>query len=117
EDCLELEGGRRGGGVELQLSQPFMQRAELERGEELANSFLIPRLEAIIHESRIQRYIVEQTPDLFIDAHLVGTLFDGLAEFWRKLVGVGNDLLNVAVFVDELRRGLVPHTRNAGQIV
>src|SRR5262249_211844 len=106
-----------GGGVELKRSQPFMQRAELERSEKLTNFFLIPRLEAIIQESRIQRHIVEQTPDLFIDAHLVGTLFDGLAEFWRKLVGVGNDLFNVAVFVGELRRGLVPYTRNAGQIV
>src|SRR5262245_64257216 len=94
-----------------------MQRAELERGEELANFLIIPWLEAIIHESRIQRYIVEQTPELFIDTHLVCTLFDGLAEFGRKLVGVGNDLLNVAIFVDELLRGLVPTTRTAGQIV
>src|SRR5262245_60570515 len=103
--------------MDLQLSQSFMQRAELERSEKLANSFLIPRLQAIVQESRIQRHIVEQTPELFIDAHLVGALFDGLAEFWRKLFGVGNDLFNVAVFVDELRRGLVPYTLNAGQIV
>ena len=54
---------------------------------------------------------------LFIGPHLVRVLFDSVAEFRRKLVGMGDDLLDIAVFIDQLRRGLVAHTGNAGQVV
>src|SRR6516165_21961 len=56
-------------------------------------------------------------PKLLIYPHLVRPLFDGVAEFWRELIGVGDDLLDIAVLIDELGGGFVANPRNTGQVV
>ena len=48
-------------------------------------------------------------------AHDLG--FDRIAEFGCEFIGVGDDLLDVAVFIDELGSSLIADTRNTGQIV
>ena len=104
-------------GMDLKLRQALVQRTEFEGGEELADLLLIPSFEANRCRVDIQRHIVEQAPELFIDPHLMRALLDGVAEFWRELVRMGDDLLNVAVSTDQLGSGLVADARNAGQIV
>ncbi len=95
---MEFERRRSGFGVDPKVFQPLVQRAELEGSEEVADLILIPRLEANPRRINIQRHIIKQAPELFIDPHLVRALFDGVAELWGKLVGMSDDLLDVAVF-------------------
>src|SRR2546425_1196862 len=66
--------------MDLKLRQALVQRTEFEGGEELADLLLIPSFEANRCRVDIQRHIVEQAPELFIDPHLMRALRDAVKE-------------------------------------
>ena len=103
--------------MNFELLQALVQTTELQRGEKFADLFAIPGFKANTCRIDIEGHIFKQAPKLFVDTHLVCLLFESTAEFGCEFVGMGDDLLDVAVFIDELGRGFVADARNAGQIV
>ena len=103
--------------MKLELFEALVETAEFKRGEKFADHFIIPWFEAKIGWIEIQRHVVKQTPELFVNTHLVCMGLDPVAQFWRKLVGMGDDRFNITVFINQLGGGLVADTRNAGKIV
>src|SRR6516164_8874642 len=103
--------------MKLHLSQPLMKASKFERGEQTANRFVVPGFEPKLCRIQMQLHIIEQATQFLVDSHLFGVLRDRLAQFWRKLAGVSDDLLYVAVLIDQLRRGLVSHPWHPWQVI
>ncbi len=68
-------------------------------------------------QSEIERHVTDEHHDLLVFAR---AFFEGgeiLAEFGRQIAQVGVQIIHVAVLGEELGRGLLPHSRNTGQVV
>ena len=44
-------------------------------------------------------------------------LFDRVAKFWRELVGMSDNLLDITIFIHQLGSGLISNPGNAWEIV
>src|ERR1051325_3011965 len=101
----------------FELLQPFVECSEFESREELPDLCLVPWLEAELANVDVQRDIVEQVAELFVNPHLPGMLFDGIAQFGCELVRMGNDLFDITVLIDQLGCGFIADAANAGKII
>ena len=86
--------------MKLERLESLVQAAKLKRVKEGAHRFLVPRFEAEFRRIEIESHVVEQMAQLFIDPNLTRVVLDRFAEFRSQLVGMDDDLLDIAVFID-----------------
>ena len=114
-ELLALVGGQHDGGGTERIGQPLGERAELEEVEQL------PDLVGVRgHHQRLgqlDRGIAAQDHHLVVLADALLVLGERGPQLGRLLVDVGEDAVQPAVGVDQLGRGLLADTRDAGQVV
>ena len=89
----------------------------LEPGEGLAGRLVVPATEHQVVDVDVERDVAHQRDHLGVGADPVGVLGQVLAQLGRKGVQVVVEGVEVAVFVDQLGRRLLPHPGYAGQVV
>src|SRR3546814_13452071 len=94
------------------------QRLEAVKFEELAQRPVRDALYRKILERLRQRRVADQPHQLTTEPRHVGMLDEIRLEFGLSdLLDVGDDVLDRAILLDELRGGLRAHARHAGHIV
>ena len=112
EALIDL-GIRRGQRVE----QPVAQHAELEVVEQPVDLVAVPRLHAQRVGCLRQRHILDQIGELSVEHDVRQVGAQRVADLALHRVHLVDERLQRAVLGDPLRRGLLPHARNAGQVV
>ena len=116
-DRTNFQRRRSRRAMEFNLFQTLVQAAKFEREKKIAHRFIVPRFETQLRRIEIYLNVIEQVAELFIDAHLLGVFCDRLAQLRRQLAGVSDHLFDVAVFIDQLRGGLVADAGHARQVI
>ena len=99
------------------VEQPVAQHPELQVVEEPVNLVAVPRLHPQSVGRLRQRHVLDQVGELAVehDVRQVGP--QRVADLALDRVDVVDERLQRPVLGDPLRRGLLPHTRDAGQVV
>ena len=102
--------------VEL-LEDPVAWTADLEQVEQAPHLLAIGPPEEQVLARALERHVADQRAHLQIETNLCLVLGKRSPELRRLLVEVRVQRVDVAVGVDELGRGLLPHPWDAGKIV
>ena len=99
------------------LEQPVAQHPELQVVEQPVDLVAVPRL----HPQRVgrlrQRHVLDQIGELAVEHHVRQVGAQRVADLALHRVDVVDQRLQRAVLDDPLGRGLLPHARDAGQVV
>jgi len=112
ETRLGLRLGRGEGG-----EQPVPQHPELEVVEQLVDLVAVPRRQLQLVGTDRQVHVAYQLGELAVHLNTGHVGSKGVAHFAFHLVCVLHQTRQRPVLPDPLRRGLLPHTGNAGEIV
>ena len=94
------------------------ERGELHRLEEGDQVLVVGLMHGEIGERHVERHLVVERDQLLREPRHLGVVDQGLAAFLLlDLAGAREQRLEVAVFADELRRGLHPDARHARHVV
>ena len=99
------------------LGQPVVEGPELQEVEQFPQLLGVGHRVAEVVEPHRQLDISNQLHQPDVAPGLVLVLLQVLAELGRLLGGVGEDPVEVAVSVDQLRRRLLAHAGDTGQVV
>ena len=112
-----LVGNGGGLGAEF-FGHAIGQRAELHPGQEAQQGLGVGVGDFQTVEGEIQRRPAIQLHQPLRDADLVGEVDQGLAALGLlDLAGIGQQVFQIAIFVDQQRRRLDPDSRRAGDVV
>ena len=99
------------------LEEAVAQHPELQVVEQAMDLVAVPRL----HPQRVgrlrQRHVLDQVGELAVEHHVRQVGAQRVADLALDGVDVVDQRLQRPVLGDPLRRGLLPHTRDAGQVV
>ena len=112
EALVDLGIGRR-----QRLEQPLPQHPELEVVEQPVDLVAIPRLHAQRVGGLRQRHVLDQVGQLAVEHDVRQVGAQRVADLALHRVDLVDKRLQRAVLGDPLRRGLLPHARDAGQVV
>ena len=94
-----------------------MQRPELQEVEQLAHRLRVDLSEGQLVEPGIEGHVAHQQHHLGVGAHLRLRGGQVLPQLGRQLVQRCEDPVEPSPVVDQLRRGLLPHSGHSGQVV
>ena len=99
------------------LEQPVPQHPELEVVEQPVDLVAVPRLHAQRVGGLRQRHVLDEIGELSVEHDVRQVGAQRVADLALHGVDLVDERLQRAVFGDPLGRGLLPHARNAGQVV
>jgi hypothetical protein len=114
---VDLEPGVDRAGLDRGREQPLAQRVELKGVEQPVDLGPVPCPHAQVADHDGQGHVVAQPHQLLVAEHVLAVGEQVLLELAPLLGGVGDDLLGGAVGLDQLGRGLVADSGDAGQVV
>ena len=107
---LRLDRARR-------LVEAVEQRTELERREQSVDGVGIEGPPHAVLRPDVQIEVGHDPRELLVQTEPIDRVADVLLELASEVVQVCDEVLDRSPFLDELRRGLLPHTRHARDVV
>ena len=99
------------------FDQAGVQRAELEKVEQLADRLGVDLSEGEVVEPGVQRHVAHEQHHLGVGADPLLGGREVLPELGRQVVQGAEDPVQPSPFVDQLGRGLLAHPGHSGQVV
>ncbi len=100
-----------------QLHQPVEEAPELERGEQAADLLDVPLPHHRVLGREVEIDVRDDPCEVLVQGEPLTGRLDVLLQLPLQLLGSAEELLDGAELLDELRRRLVPHARDAGDVV